>query len=359
MSTNPIASVRATGDPFAIGHALGVASAAALVERVFQTEEYMALDARWRGTDHLAGLEAAARAAFPRYVREIEGIAAGAGQDFETLFLWNCRGDLRLPAGVSAATANLAATGCTSVMIPAAGDAPAVIAHNEDGAAELLGACMWVDVRPEGEPGWKSFMYPGMLPGHTFGLNTSGLVQTINNIRAHDLKVGVPRQLVSRAVLGCRRLDEAIGVLERSDRASGFHHNLGEAGSRRVVSVEAPASGCVARDITAPFAHANHLIFEEFDGLDQTITNSSRARQGGADRMIQDGTLTRLGPEGVLFDTETPIHCDRDGRGDYSQTLSTVVFELHADRVVWRVHATAEPTPTLSGEVPLETGSDR
>jgi hypothetical protein len=53
MSRNPITKVRAKGDAFAIGHALGKASAEALVTRVFATEEYRALDAQWRVSDYL------------------------------------------------------------------------------------------------------------------------------------------------------------------------------------------------------------------------------------------------------------------------------------------------------------------
>ena len=97
MTRNPITPVAARGDAFTVGHALGQACAMAIPAHVFATEEYQALDQRWRGSDYLGQLEAAARAAYPQYLREIEGLAAGAGQDFETIFLWNCRGDLHLP----------------------------------------------------------------------------------------------------------------------------------------------------------------------------------------------------------------------------------------------------------------------
>ena len=351
MSKNPITTVRASGSPFSIGHELGRAGATALVERVFATEEYRALEARWRGTDYLRQLEAAARAAYPRYVREIEGIAAGSGQDFETLFLWNCRGDVRLPERVSTATADVSAAGCTTIQIPARDGHAAVIAHNEDGACELLGVCLWVEVEPDDEPAWQSFMYPGMLPGHTFGVNAAGLVQTINNIRAHDLKPGIPRQIVCRAVLGSRDMDAALDVLCRTDRASGFHHNLGEAGSQRLASVEAPASGCEVRMPAAPIAHANHLIADAFRDLDQTVTQSSRNRQDAADSMIAGGALSQGGAELILFEETTPIHCDRDRRDDYAQTLATGIFELHTDRVDWTVHAAPDERAVLGGSV--------
>lgn len=354
MSRNPITRVFAKGDAFALGHALGQASAETLVTRVFATEEYRALDARWRGSDYLDQLEAAARASYPGYVREIEGIAVGAGQSFETVFLWNCRGDLRLPADVSPAVAQAAASGCTTIQVPAEHDAPAIIAHNEDGAAELLGACLWVEAEPDGEAPWQSFMYPGMLPGHTFGLNASGVVQTINNIRSHDLKPGIPRHIICRAILGSSSLDASLEILRRTDRASGFHHNLGEAGSRRIASVEAPASGCNVRITDAPLAHANHLLEDAFARLDQSITESSRNRQAAADRMIADGVLGRGGAEDILFDERTPIHCDKDGRDDYAQTLATGVFHLYADRVDWTVHAGPDDRAALTGTTALE-----
>lgn len=348
MSRNPISRVRAKGDAFSIGFTLGRATAAGFRQRVMSTEEFQALFARWRGSEYLQALESAARAAYPRFVREIEGIAEGAGQDFETVFLWNCRGDLRLPEHVSPVTKAIAAAGCTTLLIPAEGDAPAIIAHNEDGAAEFLGACIWVEVEPDEGPAWSSFMYPGMLPGHTFGLNEAGLVQTVNHISAQDFQPCVPRQVICRAILDAGSLDEAVEILKRKDRASGFHHNLGEATTRRLASVEAPASGCAVREVASPRAHANHLLFGEFDGLEQTIILSSRNRQEAADRMIAEGALAR-GAEAVLFDETTPIFCDSNRGDDIGQTLATSVFALFPDRVEWRVHATPGERDALSG----------
>ncbi|AJD43874.1 peptidase C45 [Rhizobium sp. SEMIA 4085] len=348
MSRNPISRLRAKGDAFSIGFAIGQASASSFRERALSTEHYRALDARWRGSEYLKTLESAARAAYPRFVREIEGIAAGSGEDFETLFLWNCRADLRLPENVSPATKAIAATGCTSLLIPAKADGPAVIAHNEDDRAAFLGACLWVEVEPDEGPAWSSFTTPGMLPGNTFGLNEAGLVQTINNITPHDLQPGVSRAIICRAILSARGLDEALEILKRKDRASGFHHNLGEAKSRRLASVEAPASGCAVREVASARAHANHLLFGEFEGLEQTITLSSRTRQEGADRMIAEGALAG-GAEAVLFDETSPIYCDTDRHNNYAQTLATSVFALFPDRVEWRVHAAPDERDVLSG----------
>ncbi|ESY62646.1 hypothetical protein X743_34290 [Mesorhizobium sp. LNHC252B00] len=337
--------MRAKGDAFSIGFALGQASASGFRERVLVTERYRALDARWRGSDYLKTLELAARAAYPRFVREMEGMAEGAGQDFEAIFLWNCRADLQLPDDVSSATKAVAALGCTSILIPAEGDGPAIIAHNEDHPVGFLGACLWVDVEPDEGPAWSGCMTAGTLALDTFGLNEAGLVQTGNDITAHDLQPGVPRPIITRAILSARGLDEAIEILKRKDRASGCHHNLGEAKTRRLVSVEAPASGCAVREAASPRAHANHMVFREFEGLEQTISPDSCIRQETADRMIAEGALAG-GPEAVLFDETAPIY--KYG-SDYSETLATSVFALFPDCVEWRVHVSPDERDTLSG----------
>ncbi|MEK9755176.1 MAG: C45 family peptidase [Rhodospirillaceae bacterium] len=353
-----IRRVAAKGDAFAIGQAMGRAAAADIRERSFVTTEFKALKARWLGSDYLGRLEAAARNHYPAFVREIEGIADGAGLDFPSVFMWNCRGDLRLPEDASAAERARAAEGCTTIMIPPAGDAPAVIAHNEDGAPELLGHCFWVEAEPDDGPAFQSFMYPGMLPGHTLGLNAAGIVQTINNIRVHDLKPGIPRHVVCRAVLAASTMEDALAVLTRPDRASGFHHNLGSAREGRLCSVEAPASGCRVREIAAPSAHANHLIEPEFAGLAQEVTGSSRDRQQSADALVSaQPPKSAADAEGILFERETPIYRANDAGDDYSQTLCTGVFELHRDRVDWRLHASPANRSALAGSLGVHQGA--
>ncbi|ARO32630.1 acyl-coenzyme A:6-aminopenicillanic acid acyl-transferase family protein (plasmid) [Rhizobium sp. NXC14] len=343
MTKNAITRLFAKGDAFSIGCALGKANATRFLEYRLSTDQFRALDARWRGSEYLKNLEAAARTVFPRCVRELEGIAEGAGKDFETIFLLNCQADLQIPEAASGPNA-VAGMGCTTVLIPARGDGPAVIAHNEDGEPEFLGANFWVEIEPDDGPAWSSFMTPGMLPGGTLGLNESGLVQTINEITPNDLKPGIPRQVLCRAILSMTSLEEAVGVLKRNDRSCGFHHTLGDAKTRTVLSVEAPASGCVVVKVSEPRAHANHLLSSEFSGLRQTIGASSRDRQEAADRMIAEGALGG-GAEAVLFDETTPIFKN----WKESRTLATSIFELYPDRVEWRIHATPDERNALSG----------
>ena len=341
-------TITARGDAFAVGRAIGRRGGQSVRDAVFNTAEFRALKP-WLGSDRLEALKAATLRAFPRHMREIEGIAHGAGLPVDEIFLWNCRGDLRDPDSA------LDDTGCTTVLLPGE---PAVIGHNEDGGEALAGLCFLCEAEPDEGPGFTAFCYPGMLPGHAFGVNELGLVQTINNIRPHDLTVGVPRHVISRAVLDCRDLDQAVALLQRTDRAAGFHHALGQAG--RLLSVEAPASGCTVVEAQRPMAHANHLISGAYDGLAQDCQPSSVARQARADILIAAGALEAGDPFAVLYDRENaalPILRDGNEAGNDGYTLATALYKITAGAVDWSVSHGPDRHPVASGRV--EIGSAR
>jgi hypothetical protein len=339
-------SIVARGDGFAVGQAIGRRGGRSVRDAAFHTAQFQALKP-WLGSDRLQALKAATLREFPRLFREIEGIAHGAGLPFDEIFLWNCRGDLRDldPA--------LDDGGCTTVLLPGE---TAIIGHNEDGGADLAGLCFLCDVEPDEGVGFTAFCYPGMLPGHAFGVNRLGLVQTINNIRPHDLTIGVPRHVIARAVLDCRDLDAAVALLRRNDRASGFHHALAQAGDPRLLSVEAPASGCVVVEAPGPLAHANHLIAGLFGDLDQDCQPSSEARQARADGLIAAGAMVAGDPYAILFDRRNAaLPILRDGReaGNDGYTLATMVFEITARAVDWTVSHGPDRAAVASGSYRL------
>lgn len=341
-------SVEVTGDAYEVGRALGEAGAHAFHGIVVHLERFRALKRAWSGSDRLAALAAAARDAFPEHLREIEGIADGAGVDFDDIFLWNCRGDF--PGGGDQSHAEDA--GCTTVMISACGNEPAIIAHNEDDQAELDGHCFLARVRPSHGIGFTSFCSPGLLPGHTFAFNDAGLVQTINHIRPRDQVVGIPRHIIARAVLASADLDTALEVVGRRDRASGFHHNLGQAGRATLLSVEAPASVCVVHRVTDVAVHSNHLVFAECADIPQEVADSSASRQRRGEALISAGALEGRDALVVLGDcaqADLPICRKRRCGSDPGFTLATAVFAVAGDRVDWWVHAHPLEAPVAGG----------
>ena len=73
-----IRTVAVAGDPFAMGAALGEAVAEAVHAKVLDHPRVRDLVEAHAGTERVEGLERAARATYPDYVRELEGLAAGA-----------------------------------------------------------------------------------------------------------------------------------------------------------------------------------------------------------------------------------------------------------------------------------------
>ena len=338
-------AITVRGSSREIGRALGEEARQAVHDRVFESEAFADLR-RWKGSDRLATIMSASQQACPAYYEEIAGIADGVGAPLEDMFMWNCRGDLPPPGKDP--------EGCTSVMLPATAERHAMIAHNEDGGAELAGTCFMARIEPEAGPGFDTFCYPGMLPGHSFAMNDAGLVQTINNISPHDLTTGVARHVICRTILACHSLEEALGWLKRTDRASGFHHNLGSASESRLVSVEAPATGYAARPATAPRVHANHLVFSEFAGLPQTISPSTSARQDRAQALLSEAD----DPLAILFDRtdeQLPILCRDEVANDHSYTFATALFRLAPSGVSLEVFHGPSRKPVFTTRTELST----
>jgi hypothetical protein len=354
MST-AITIIDAAGTPADIGHAIGTAVAASFTDAVMRNPEFTETHKHFAGSDYLKALHDAASAAYPKHMRELDAMAEAIGIDAETLFLWNCRGDLRFPPETASARLDAMSDACTTVI--SAGDfaagVPAVIAHNEDGSGDFMTHRYWLRARPDDAPAFESYLYPGMLAGHSVAVTDAGLVQTINNVRADDLKPGIPRHFICRAVLESDSITDVIEQLRRPDRASGFHHAIGMMGLEAPMSIEAPASASVIRTVDTQMGHANHLLDAHFSKLTQTVTASSAYRQDTVDQYLADGGDPKQAEE-ILFKRggegeESVLRRPGDGGDDYGCTLVTAVFRIHADNVDWSVHADPENRDAITG----------
>ncbi|MCK5778291.1 MAG: hypothetical protein KAH11_05835 [Rhodospirillales bacterium] len=353
--TDTIKIIYAAGAPADFGRQIGAAVRDSFNDAVTLNHEFRHTRTQFEGSDYLKALRDAARTAYPHHMAELEGMAEGIGTDAETLFLWNCRGDLRFPPETAQARLDAMHDACTTVI--SAGDfdkgIPAVIAHNEDGSGDFMAHRYWLRAKPDGAPAFESYLYPGMLAGHSVAVTEAGLVQTINNVRADDLKPGIPRHFVCRAVLEADSIPDVIAHLRRPDRASGFHHAIGMMGVEQPMSIEAPASASVIRTVDTAAGHANHLLDDHFAALGQTVTASSEYRQRAVDAYLADGGDPKRA-ENILFQRgeagqESVHRRPGDGGDDYGCTLVTAVFRIHKERVEWSVHADADDLDTVTG----------
>lgn len=334
-------SIAVSGSHYEVGLQLGRFGADITHRYLRCTPAWLALMAR-RDDSVLQEMRALTKARFPAYWQELQGLADGLGVPFDDVFLWNCRGDLWA----------LGSDGCTTIQLP--GERP-IIAHNEDGDPSLRGHCAIARIEPVGGVGFRSFIYPASLPGHTCAVTDRGLIQTVNNIRPEGSGAGLPRMVLGRAVLDCEDLDTVIKMLRTAPRAGSFHFTLAQPGDRRVMSVEFTHRQCSVLEVQSPSCHANHLVHPQMSGEYQKITDSSRARQKRAGEMIAE--TGNGGPDALAIlwdrtDPALPIYRTQPDDPDQENTLATAVFVLNGDAVDCTFHESDSHAPGIVCHIP-------
>lgn len=258
----------------------------------------------------------------PEIYDELQGLAEGLDLPFETVFAWNCRGDLLVNSP----------DGCTTLQYPGR---PIIIAHNEDGIPSLDKKCFLIDCA--GADGFMSFCYPGSIPGHSFACTRSGLAITINNIRLTGFTPQIPRMVLARAVLNCENFDAVCELLKRHNLSGGFHYTMAQSGSDKLLSIEHGGGNCHTTEIKQPTGHANHVSTVKCDA--QLITKSS------SDRLVRMDEL-------LLHKSENPLDILRDKSGDGlpiwrrdaddpddENTIATAIFSVADKELSWEIYS--------------------
>lgn len=332
-----IGKVIATGTPYDVGYQIGLAGRDAMHEIVIHSDAWLEVirSAHRSTVDQLARYTCNR---FPEIWAELKGLAAGLELPIESVFAWNCRGDLISAAG----------EGCTTVVMPGE---PTVIAHNEDGMPLLNGHCFMAHTDLDSGPNYVAFCYPGSLPGHTFGINSSGIYQAVNNLRLRFDAVTMPRMILGRAVLGCRSLESAVDLLRKDNQSGGFHFTLGQASRPTPLSIEFGAGRSHVVPIESGFAHANHALnLFEGDG-EQFITGSSASRQQRADILVRQGDLSCEDIVRDQADKDLPILRNHPLDPDGENTLATAVIQVAGETIDWSVYEQAGKRPVHAGRI--------
>lgn len=317
------------GTPYEAGLQLGHFGAAVVRDYLTQTPAWQQV-MTWRRHPRVAAMAVLVQSGFPGIWQELAGLADGLGQPVDDVFLWNCRGDLWA----------MAPDGCTTVMVP--GLATQRLTHNEDGDPGLAGHCALVQFAITGSPAFTAFVYPGSIAGHTFARTQAGLAMTVNNLRARNVLVGVPRMVLTRALLDASDVDAAIAILRQHPRAGGFHLALGARGVGRLTSVEFSAADVSTVQVDAPSVHANHAIHPAMQAYDQLITPSSQRRQQRGQALLDAAAGEHaVDALSILRDTQVatyPIHRMDPLDPDGENTLATVDIVIGSDSIDWTIH---------------------
>lgn len=331
--TSSLKRIAVRGSPFECGAALGRFGADAVHDHLLATSAWASVMA-WKGSERARTMAELCRERFPAIWEELRGLAAGLQLPVDEVVLWNCRGDLWA----------MAPDGCTTVQIPTADGGR--ITHNEDGDPGFRGRCGIAEFAPDAAPAFTSFVYPGSIPGHTFAVSDAGLALTVNNVRARHTEAGVPRMVLTRAMLAAADVDAALALLRASPRAGSFHLTLGGCG-RGLYSIEFSSASCSILALAEPALHANHAIHAGVRDLPQLITGSSGYRQLRGDALLAQARERRgeIDTLAILADRSHPrfpIWRNDPADEDVENTLATADIVLTADGIDWQVYETPE-----------------
>jgi hypothetical protein len=318
------------GTPQEAGRALGHFGSKPVHEHLLRTTAWARV-MEWRGSETATTMATLVRERFPSTWSELQGLAEGLLLPIDDVFLWNCRGDLFA----------MAPDGCTTVQLP--GRTQRRIVHNEDGDPGFAGHCALAACAIAGSPRFASFVYPGSLPGHTFAATDRGLAMAVNNLRELHAGPGVPRMVLTRAVIDAPTLEAAVSLLREQPRGGGFHLTLAHRDSDELLSVEFSSRACSVQTVTTPSLHANHAIHPAMCDLRQRITGSSGHRQVRGDAMLEHARARSepVDPLAILGDTgnaEFPIHRLDPADTDDENTLATADIVIRASNIDWRVY---------------------
>ena len=319
------------GSPYQLGFKLGL-EAKTIFANYIKTCHHFTDLLPWRDSEWLDDIEQQIQQYFPRIYQELQGLADGCEQDFKDILLWNCRGDLL----------NTPPEGCTSIAVKTQDHT--IIAHNEDGDPELRGHCFLLNATLDNSVRIFCFIYPGSIPGHTICANSHGLVYTVNNIRLNEQGTGLPRMIISRALLESKNSEAFIDLLQKHKRSGGFHYTLADKHNLLPISIEAPFQGISVNKIEQVSVHANHLIHPQQTHINQTITHSSQCRQNRMEALVKRvaSSINEDKCFAILQDIEShklPIFRTEPDDPDEENTLATDIFSLNREGVKLTVYA--------------------
>ena len=292
----PMVEVRGTHRE--VGQQIGVKMKPALERMLQRAPGDLAPGVEWKDMLLKGDLCLAhSRAAYPQFVEEIEGVAEGSGLPFEELFLQVCE-ELWEPAAwrvnvstvSSVPSAQVAPRGCTDFAARgrATIDGSTLLAHTNDLSPEVEQDLVILKVQAGDEPEFLGVSVGGLA--YSAGFNAAGISMTGNAVSCSDIRPGVPRLLIVRAILAARRLGEAMDACLLPLRASNYNNIIADSNGE-IYSMEGSATDCEPLYIEENIlAHANHYVslpMRRFEA-DRNDIGGSIIRHNRAMRLLRE-----------------------------------------------------------------------
>lgn len=284
----PVLELRGTHR--SVGRQIGENMRAQIREMLARQREDIPAERTWREMlDRSVLFLAHSREVYPQYIDELTGVAEGADASFEEIFLSMCE-ELWEAAAWQRGCTDFAARGA------ATSNGHTYLAHTNDLLPDAEEQLVILKIKiDDAEPEFIGISSGGV--GISAGMNAAGVGLTGNQLDNNDIRPGVPRLLLVRAILAARSLGEAMEVCLLPRRASSYNNVIADANGE-VYSMEGSATDCEPIYINENIlAHANHYTspaMRNFEA-DRNAIATSVIRHNRAWRLLREN-YGRLNP---------------------------------------------------------------
>ena len=264
-STGGMRLLRVAGDGAARGTAHGEEFRQLIGEALERWRESLALRENMPPQRYITeflsstGFAASAKALSPDLFAEVEGIAAGSGQPFDDVLVYNLMDEeWRYERDPN--------IGCSTIGTFIHDGGPhhgtAVLGQNMDLPASMRDSQIVLQIASPDGPDQIVLSGAGMIG--LLGVNAAGLGVCVNTLRALPAATeGLPVAFVIRELLLRANAAAAAEYLESIPHASGQHYALGDPAGIR--GYECSSEGCVAGPESRHLLHTNHILWSPYE----------------------------------------------------------------------------------------------
>lgn len=241
--------------------------------------------AREQALTHIKAIETM----HPHFIEEMEGLAEGAGVDFEDILVLNARSEIAL-ANYGHSN-KLFADGCTAIGVTPPVSKETIIGQNWDWKASQANSLLLLEIEQTGLPTIKMVTEGGIIG--KIGMNSAGIGVCLNALITNKKTDQIPIHLGLRSVLNSYTLDEAIAAIDNGKMASTANFLIGsDAGDGKATAASyevSPFGVDRLGDGTGSTVHTNHICSTE---LTKYVEDRNEYRQ--EDSMVRKSRAEEL-----------------------------------------------------------------
>jgi isopenicillin-N N-acyltransferase-like protein len=324
-----IPSIEVSGSHREVGWQIGSACQPQIRRMLAGLQEGLPAGVSWEAMrEQSKAYLAPSQRVYPQYIDELQGVAEGAEAPFEDIFISMCE-ELWEPAAWRQGCTDMAARGKATT------DGSTLVAHTNDLLPQSEENLVILKVQAGDEPTFLGVSASGV--GISAGFNAAGISLTGNQVDNNDIRAGVPRLMVVRAILAATRLGDAMDACLLPERASSYNNVIADAHGE-VYSMEGSATACEPLYIEGDIlAHANHYVHPamvQFEA-DRNAIGGSVLRYNRAMRLLREN-YGRLSPE--LFQELLADHANYPAsickHGLETVTVFSIIVQLE-ERRAW------------------------